>query len=197
MPQGALRHPLPSRERQWNDKIMKQLHTTLTVLMLTCLLAPGSAIAKTFATVEQAMSALFPQEEIVRETVYLSDAEQAAIEKTAGSKLSSGIVYRYRSASAVGYLDSHRVRTLPETLLIVIGSDGSVHKVKVLAFREPQEYLPNDRWYAQFEDRSLGEPLRLGGDVHGVVGATLSARATTRGVRRALACYEVLVRDGR
>ena len=43
----------------------------------------------------------------------------------------------------------------------------------------------------------LSKPLRLGGDVHGIVGATLSARATTRGVRRALALYEVVVQNGR
>ena len=75
--------------------------------------------------------------------------------------------------------------------------DGTVRSLRVLAFHEPLEYKPHDRWYQQFEDRSLREQLRLGRDIHGVVGATLSSRATTRGVRRALAFYEVLVRDGR
>jgi Na+-translocating ferredoxin:NAD+ oxidoreductase RnfG subunit len=37
----------------------------------------------------------------------------------------------------------------------------------------------------------------VGSDIHAIVGATLSARAATRGVRRALALYEVLVRSGR
>jgi hypothetical protein len=35
--------------------------------------------------------------------------------------------------------------------------------------------------------------MRLGRDVHGVVGATLSARAVTESVRRVLALYNVLV----
>jgi Na+-translocating ferredoxin:NAD+ oxidoreductase RnfG subunit len=72
---------------------------------------------------------------------------------------------------------------------------GSVRSVRVLAFTSPRLPLPNDRWYAQFDEKSLESPLRLGGDIHGVVGATLSARATTRGVRRALAFYQVLVRN--
>jgi Na+-translocating ferredoxin:NAD+ oxidoreductase RnfG subunit len=71
-----------------------------------------------------------------------------------------------------------------------------VRTLRVLAFHEPLDYLPNERWYAQFDRKSLAEPLRVGGDVHGIVGATLSARATTRGVRRALALYEVLVQNG-
>ena len=46
-------------------------------------------------------------------------------------------------------------------------------------------------------DRKTADaPLRVGGDVHGIVGATLSASATTRGVRRALAFYQVLIREG-
>ncbi len=57
--------------------------------------------------------------------------------------------------------------------------------------------MPTDRWYDQFQDASLARTLRVGRDVHGIVGATLSARATTRGVRRALALYEVVLQDGR
>jgi Na+-translocating ferredoxin:NAD+ oxidoreductase RnfG subunit len=55
--------------------------------------------------------------------------------------------------------------------------------------------MPSDRWYGQFEQKTLAQPMRLGGDVHGIVGATLSARATTRGVRRALALYQVVLQN--
>jgi Na+-translocating ferredoxin:NAD+ oxidoreductase RnfG subunit len=89
----------------------------------------------------------------------------------------------------------HTVRTLPEAFLVVLSPQGTVRTLRVLAFHEPLEYKPSDRWYSQFEEKSLSEPLRLGSDVHGIVGATLSARATTRGVRRALALYEVVVQN--
>ena len=65
--------------------------------------------------------------------------------------------------------------------------------MRVLAFHEPLEYMPSARWYRQFEQKTLAAPLRLGGDVHAIVGATLSARAATEGVRRALALYQVVV----
>ena len=77
--------------------------------------------------------------------------------------------------------------------MVVLTPEGSVRSVRVLAFYEPLDYLPNDRWYAQFEGKSLAAPLRMGGDIHAVVGATLSSRAATQGVRRALAYYRVLV----
>ena len=50
---------------------------------------------------------------------------------------------------------------------------------RMLAFHEPLEYMPAARWFEQFERRRSRTPLRLGGDVHGIVGATLSTRAAT------------------
>ena len=91
------------------------------------------------------------------------------------------------------FIDTHTVRTMPEAFMVVLSPNGIVRSLRVLAFYEPREYQPNNRWYAQFEQVSAGQSLRVGGDIHGIAGATLSARATTRGVRRALAFYEILV----
>ena len=54
-------------------------------------------------------------------------------------------------------------------------------------------YLPPDRWLAQFEREKLSEELRLRGKIHAIAGSTLSSRAVTAGVRRALALHRVLV----
>ena len=43
--------------------------------------------------------------------------------------------------------------------------------------------------------RGLDAQLSLKGEIHGIAGATLSSRAVTRGVRRALAAYQVLIAD--
>ena len=74
--------------------------------------------------------------------------------------------------------------------------EGQVKSLRVLAFYEPSEYMPTPRWYEQFagaDRETLAKGMRLGRDVHGVAGATLSARAVTQSVRRALAFHEVLV----
>ena len=132
----------------------------------------------------------------------LADDQVERIERIARSPLESRLVKVYtglRDGRVLGYavIDVHNVRTLPEAFMVVLDPQGAVRSLRVLAFHEPLEYLPRERWYEQFGSKSLAEPLRVGGDIHGVVGATLSARATTRGVRRALALYEVLVENGR
>jgi Na+-translocating ferredoxin:NAD+ oxidoreductase RnfG subunit len=86
------------------------------------------------------------------------------------------------------------VRTQPEALLVVLGPEGGLRSVRVLAFHEPLDYLPSGRWYEQFGGKSADDAFRVGHDVHGIMGATLSARASAEAVRRSLACYEVLVR---
>jgi hypothetical protein len=161
----------------------------------------GAADAKVFYSRSEALDLAFPDAERVEsETYVLSDEQVARIEALSRSPLESRLIKIYtgiKGDAVLGYavIDMHRVRTLPEAFMVVLSPQGSVRSLRVLAFHEPLEYLPADRWYAQFDDKSLRAPLRLGGDVHGVVGATLSARATTRGVRRALAFYEVLVQD--
>ena len=72
---------------------------------------------------------------------------------------------------------------------------GEVRSLRVLAFYEPLDYLPTKRWYRQFEAKSADAALRLGRDIHGVVGSTLSSRAATAGVRRALALHRVLLSE--
>ena len=169
--------------------------------LLSCvlLLAAAPAGAKVFYSRSHALQIAFPDAERIEDQTYvLSDAQVERIVAISQSPLDSKLVKiytGYRGDRPLGYavIDIHNVRTMPEAFMVVLTPEGSVRSVRVLAFHEPLDYLPNHRWYAQFDEKSLESPLRLGGDIHAVVGATLSARATTRGVRRALAFYRVLV----
>jgi len=169
-------------------------------LAAALLLAAAPAAAKVFDNREHALEAAFPDaDRIGDETFVLTDEQAARISQLAQSPLESKLVKiytGYRGEQPLGYavIDVHKVRTLPEAFLVVLTPEGEVRSVRVLAFYEPLDYLPKERWYAQFAGKSSESPLRLGGDIHGVVGATLSARATTLGVRRALAYYRVLVK---
>lgn len=164
---------------------------------------PTSGAAKVFFSRSEALELAFPDADRVEsKTHVLDDAQAEQIRQLAHADIDTRLVKiytGYRGKDVVGYavIDVHNVRTLPEAFLVVLDPAGSVRTLRILAFHEPLEFLPSDRWYRQFDRKSLGEPIRLGYDVHGVVGATLSARATTEGVRRALAYYEVLIHERR
>jgi len=175
----------------------------LAVAVLAVTAIPGAPGAKVFYSRSEALEIAFPEaDRIEADTFVLADEQVSQIETLAGSELDSKLVKIYRGLRGdelLGYavIDVHRVRTLPEAFLVVLDPQGVVQALRVLAFHEPLDYLPTDRWYDQFGDKSLSEPLRVGGDIHGVVGATLSAHATARGVRRILAYYQVLIQNGR
>jgi Na+-translocating ferredoxin:NAD+ oxidoreductase RnfG subunit len=173
----------------------------VVVLLLTVFVAVN-ARAKVFYSQSEALEWAFPDaENVASKTFILDDDQVERIESLAKCELESKLVKIYtgiREGEVLGYalIDIHNVRTLPEAFMIVLTPAGAVRSLRVLAFHEPLEYKPTSRWYSQFDNRSIEAPLRVGGDIHGVVGATLSAHATTRGVRRALAYYEVLLESG-
>jgi len=163
-------------------------------------LLPEPASAKVFLSQEEALTLAFPEaDRSEKQTHVLSPEQVERIQRRARARLESKLVSvhsGWRGEVLLGYafIDVHRVRTQAEALLVVLGPAGELRSVRVLAFHEPLDYLPSDRWYGQFEGKPSDDAFRVGHDVHGIMGATLSARATADAVRRSLAFYEVLVR---
>ena len=158
----------------------------------------GSAVGATvLITVEEALALAFPDAKADRETLFLSEDQRATVEERSGVEVKSGLATRFVARDATGkivgfaYLDTHVVRTLPETIMVVVDAGGAVQRVEVVAFREPREYLPRESWYGQYEDRKLDNELELKRGIRPVTGATLTARATTDAVRRVLAIHEI------
>jgi transcriptional regulator of nitric oxide reductase len=182
----------------WSSSIRSR---AIGALFAAALVAAAAAPvhAKVFHSRAEALKLAFPEaDRIDDEAILLGDEQASEIERLARSQLESRLVRLYtgyRGGELLGYafIDVHNVRTLPEAFLVVLTPQGEISALRVLAFHEPLEYMPSARWYQQFEQKNLATPLRLGSDVHGIVGATLSARATTEGVRRALALYQVVV----
>jgi hypothetical protein len=144
------------------------------------------------------LTAAFPGCEIEARTAYLKPAELAQARAAAGVEVASALVVRHVATCAgvpggTVYFDAHRVRTLPETVMVVVDGEGRVEQVEVLSFDEPPDYLPASPWYRQFVGRELDSDLALKRGIDGITGATLTARATTDAVRRVLAVHEVLV----
>ena len=169
-------------------------------IVLTSLFVGASSVeAKVFAGRKDALAAAFPDAVRIDEKTHVLDDQLAErCEQHARARLASRLVTLYTARGADGilgyaHISVHNVRTKPEALLIVLTPEGEVRSVRILAFHEPLDYLPAGNWYDQFAGRGREAPLRVGRDIHGVVGSTLSARAASEAVRHALAFYELLV----
>lgn len=154
------------------------------------------AAAKVLLTQEEALKLAFGEAAAERKTAYLTDEQAASVRAAAGSDLPSRVVVYYAGGDPArpvsAYFDTHLVRTLPETVMIVVEGPGKVRRVDILSFDEPVDYLPSPRWLAQFEGKPLSPDVETSRGIRAVAGATLSSKAITAAVRRALALHALL-----
>ena len=158
-----------------------------------------SASAQTL-TQDEALRLVFAEADTVeRRTAYLDDAQLRHAAQLAGpdAPVEAGVVTYYVAVTggertAVAYFDAHRVRTLPEVLMVVVGRDARIRRIEVVRFAEPPEYRPPPGWLAQFHGRRLDAGLTLKGDIAPITGATLTARAAAAAARRVLALHQVI-----
>jgi hypothetical protein len=144
---------------------------------------------------QQALESAFPKgTTLVRQPLFLSKEQIAAARKSSGVDFDGELFVRYvgkRGNDVLGYVyfDAHRVRTLPETLMIVISPDARILRIEILSFSEPADYFPRERWIEQFHGEKLSADLSLRKKIRPMSGATLTGRAITNASRKILAIH--------
>lgn len=156
------------------------------------------AAARVLIDRDRALAQAFGADATIRaRTVFLSPEAARSAEQAAGAKLASPRIVRHEawrgdSLLGTGYVESHRVRTMNETVLVVVTPAGRVGAVEILAFDEPDDYRAPPRWLDTFTGKSLSKDLKPGRLVPHLGGSTLTARAVASAVRRALALHAAI-----
>ncbi len=159
--------------------------------------SPSPPPEKVFLTLDEALALCFEGCEISKQVVYLTDDQRAAAAKLAQVELEAKIARPYVATKdgklvGVAYVDVHRVRSLKESLLVVVDPKAKLARIELLSFGEPLEYVPRAQWWEQFVGKPLDDELSLKRGVRGITGATMSARAAVDAARRVLALHKVL-----
>lgn len=174
-----------------------------TALCLLLLSAFAAGPAKTFFTHEQALKNSFGEKvSTAKKTHYWSKKQRAHLADLAGVKKATD-VYAYHSMHSAevvkgkkanhntAWFDKRIVRTKGQEIMLVVDDKGVIQDLVVCAFDEPIKYKPSAKWYAQFKGKKLDDKLQLKQSIHGVSGATLTARSTTEAAREILAAAQV------
>ena len=73
---------------------------------------------------------------------------------------------------------------------VALDASGRVQRVDILQYRESYGgEIRRPSWLAQFTGKSSGSPLKPGGDIRIISGATLSSTHVTEGVKRIVSVY--------
>ncbi|MCF6179139.1 MAG: FMN-binding protein [Geopsychrobacter sp.] len=170
----------------------------LPLLLMIGINLPVQAWSGLLITKDAALKLAFPNAERV-ETVnlFLTEAQMKEVKRRSGVRPDSPLYTFYRGMKGqktTGYaaIEAATVRTRAETVLVVFDPAGRVRFTEILAFFEPPEYMPSKRWLDQFRQKKLSIDLRVGGEIHAISGATLSAQAITRQVRKSAALCAIL-----
>lgn len=161
---------------------MRRLSTWVLAACLSAA-APGRARGAAAEGREAAvLRPLFPEaERFTAKDLLLSGEVAERLERLARARVEDRLVTFYsawKGTAALGYaaIHSHVVRTKRETFAVAFEPDGRIRKIVIVAFLEPEEYRPGERWLAQFEGKGAGDRLAVGQDLAAITGATLTAR---------------------
>jgi len=170
------------------------------ILFLLLLTAVTPSFAKIFYSKNEALELAFGKGTQVELLSLFPDQQQVTkIQELAKAKLDSGLFTFYvgkDKGKVQGYaaIETGTVRTKPETLMIVLNPDGELRNVTTLAFHEPPEYQPPERWLEKLYKRPLAD-MDFNKGIDGISGATLSTRAAVSSVRKVMAIYQVMVKE--
>jgi len=154
--------------------------------------------AKEKANVEQILKEIFPNSTIEVKNIILSKEQVEKVEKLSGMKIDTRLISWYfvknqNNIIKYAYVDSHIVRTHQEVVLYVINPDGKIDFIKIIAFGEPLEYMPDENWLKLFKGKEFGkDAIRLRKDIPNMTASTLTSRAITDNTRKVLAIWQIL-----
>lgn len=157
----------------------------------------GILLAEEFVTREEALERAFPEAQIRRETLFLTADQQREAAALSGAEIPTGMIARYiasRDGAVIGraYVDTHIVRTKKESLLIILDADGALLRIEATASAEGREHQAPREWYRQYEGMDLNDDMFINRAIRPIAGATLTALATNRSVRRILAIDKIM-----
>lgn len=151
------------------------------------------SIAEVLMSEEEGVKIMLPKSERVRKDVIkLSPEKKVQIEERIGWKFpeQSFEVYIGETGTQIdGYalvqntIGKHK----PMTYMVGIDSKGHVSDVELLVFRESRgSEIRQKRFNAQYEGKTVHDPVRLNKDIINISGATMSVRSMSAGIKRVL-----------
>ena len=159
------------------------------------LVISAPAQATVYLSVEQAQVLMFPGASFTPDFLTLTPEQMKAIEKASDVNVLTPQLKAWKVSSG-GWFIADQVVGKHEFIPFALALDaqGAVKAVEILEYRETYgDQVRNASWRAQFTGRTKDAPLKLGGDIESISGATLSSRHITDGVKRLLATHALVL----
>jgi len=147
-------------------------------------------------TPEDALKQTFQADEITKQSMILTKDQHQQVQKLAKTKLKSKLyrIYHVKKDNMLvghGILLTQTVRSKSTAALYIMDAKGALKTIEIIAFNEPKEYMPSQRWLEQFKDSQAENFNTQSGNINNITGATLSASAIVNVANLAHAIWKV------
>lgn len=174
-----------------------------SALAAGALLAVLPAYAATYWTVPGVMKSFFSSSKRVtfkRVTLPEADASEIAKKLGASQVRRDWVIYLGETDGRLdGYaiVDDEKGMHEPIDFAVRFTPKGAVERVEVMVYREPYgDEVRSDRFRAQFQGKTAGDPITAGKDIDIVSGATISSRSMAVGVKRDALILQTALKSG-
>lgn len=150
-------------------------------------------MAEVYLREEDSIKIMFPKSERVRRDVLKLDQEKKLlIEERIGWKFPEESFDIYIGETGT-HIDGYAVvqntigKHKPMTYMVGVDNKGFVSDIELLVFREARgSEVRQKRFNAQYEGKSVLDPVRINKDIINISGATMSVRSMSAGIKRVL-----------
>jgi hypothetical protein len=146
-----------------------------------------------FMTEEDALKTVLPKSQQVRkELIRLTAEKKELIEQRIGWKFpeDSFELYIGQTGDKIdGYAMIHNTigKYKPMTYMVGVDAKGTCTDVELLVFRDAKgSEVRTKRFNAQYDGKTVADPIRINKDIINISGATMSVRSMSAGVKRVL-----------
>lgn len=111
------------------------------------------------------------------------------IEKSVSQKFTQNFVHLFKvtkqdSLIGIGLVDNVYGKLKPITFLVVFNKNAEIIDSEILKYRESYGGAVQNRdWLNQFKNKDASE-IKFGKTIHGISGATISAKSVTNGIQK-------------
>jgi len=166
------------------------------IVGLAMVSVPIIAHAKIYITIEQAQKILFPNKQLIKEPIIITDdlQERMRVASSIRHPFQGDLIWKTADG---GWLIVDEVVGKHEMITYAVGlsSNGSVIGIEILEYVESYGYeVAEAQWRKQFIGKTAKDPIKLNQDIQNIGGATLSCKHITDGVKRVAVLYDLALK---
>lgn len=168
-----------------------------TGLGAALLVTPIVCHATVYLNNEQVKQVIFPGQTFTKQNIQLNPVQIKLLKEKSGisSALKTDQIYKTKAGD---WLIIDQVIGKHEMITYAVGihADGHIKQIEIMEYTETYgDQVRNASWRDQFVGKNPTSALTLGKDIKNISGATLSSKHLTDGVHRAVALYDMELKN--